>query len=273
VDVSAENEDPLLREGFVYEMLLAHELQHEETMLQLLQLVDGYEPALPLGTSPLETGGPEQVLVAAGSYEIGAPPRGFAYDNERPRHAVDLEPFRIDHSPVSNRAYLEFVEAGGYADESLWAPDGWTYVQRAGLAHPGGWLPQGDGAYALRRFGHELELPLDEPVQHVCWYEADAFARWAGRRLPTEFEWEAAAARLQHVRRVWEWTASPFAGYPGFRAFPYEEYSQDFYTGEYRVLRGGCWATDPLVARLTFRNWDYPIRRQIFAGLRTAADG
>src|SRR5262249_51011269 len=174
---------------------------------------------------------------------------------------------------------------GGYDDRGAWSEDGWTHRRQAGLQHPGCWLPQGDGAFALHRFGHELELPLDEPVQHVSWFEADAFARWAGRRLPTEHEWEAAAIGgeptratlgwqrlgpapagshpdgasragvLQLLGDVWEWTSSPFAGYPGFRAFPYEEYSQDFFTGEYRVLRGGCWAPDPLAARTTFPNW------------------
>jgi len=148
-------------------------------------------------------------------------------------------------------------------------------------------------------------LPLDEPVQHVCWYEADAYARWRGTRLPTEVEWERAAqgaplaaANLwpqgphrfgpspvgsrpdgasdcgahQMLGDVWEWTSSDFHPYPGFRAFPYPEYSEVFFGDEYKVLRGGSWATHPLAARTTFRNWDYPIRRQIFAGFRCARD-
>ncbi len=236
---------------------MQHELQHQETMLITLSQAEGLVYPLPERPALARSGPVEGELAhPGGRVRIGTDDAPWAYDNERPAHEVELGPFRLDRSPVTNRAYLAFV-------------------QEQGVAHPGGWIPQGDGAYGLRRFGHELELPLDEPVEHVSFHEAEAFARWAGRRLPTEHEWEAAAAggALPLVGDVWEWTSSPFAGYPGFQAFPYEEYSQDFYTGEYRVLRGGCWATDPLVARTTFRNWDYPIRRQIFAGFRTASDG
>jgi iron(II)-dependent oxidoreductase len=296
--------DPLLHDGFVYGIVLQHELQHQETMLITLAQADGLQYPLPGPPDPpRSTSFDGEVAIEGGSVAVGTDDAPWAYDNERPRHVLELGPFRLDRVPVTNRDYLEFVLAGGYDDERCWDPAGFAHVQDAGLLHPGGWTPQGDGAWSLRRFGHELDLPLDEPVQHVSWYEADAFARWAGRRLPTEHEWEHAAAgcdakaanlgwqrlgpapagsypdgasgcgALQLLGEVWEWTSSPFAGYPGFRAFPYEEYSQDFFTGEYRVLRGGCWATDPLVARATFRNWDYPIRRQIFAGFRTAADG
>jgi iron(II)-dependent oxidoreductase len=173
------------------------------------------------------------VLVPGGPFTLGSD-EPWAYDNERPAQVVDLPPFRIDRALVTNSEYARF------------APP------------PGG--------------GRD-----NEPVQHVSFDEAEAYARWAGKRLPTEPEWEKAVKtagdELEHARgAVWQWTSSFFEGYPGFRAFPYAEYSEVFFGDEYRVLRGGSWVTDPLVARPTFRNWDLPQRRQIFSGIRCASD-
>ncbi len=252
VEVGPDAEDRLLRDGFVYEMLLAHELQHQETMLQLLQLVDGYEPALPLGTEPVAAGPPQMVLVEAGSYEIGAPERGFAYDNERRRHEVRLGAFEIDRSVVTNSSYLEFMEDTGAEPPLYWRREGEDWVDAARGAH--------------------TPIAPDHPVVHVSWEEADAFARWAGKRLPTEQEWEAASEWLEDAGQAWEWTSSHFLPYPGFEAFPYSEYSEVFFGDAYRVLRGSSWATHPRVARPSFRNWDLPERRQIFAGIRCARD-
>ncbi|HSK49683.1 MAG TPA: SUMF1/EgtB/PvdO family nonheme iron enzyme [Solirubrobacterales bacterium] len=254
VEIGPDAEDPLLRDGFVYEMLLAHELQHHETMLQLLQLVDGYEPVraeFEPGGEPLP-GEPETVRIEAGEHAIGAPPRGFAYDNERPRHTVGLAPFEIDRTPVTNAAYAEFLAATGAEPPQYWERDG----ER--------WVSTGRGA--------RVPVEPGQAVIHVSWHEADAFARWAGKRLPSEFEWEAARPQLDGVGRAWEWTDSDFLAYPGFEAFPYPEYSQVFFGDEYRVLRGGSWATHPDVVRPSFRNWDLPQRRQIFAGVRCARD-
>ncbi|MBS1880250.1 MAG: SUMF1/EgtB/PvdO family nonheme iron enzyme [Actinobacteria bacterium] len=253
VDVAAEAEDRLLRGGFVYEMLIAHELQHEETMLQLLQLLDGYELPLALGTEPVPGGGPEAVVIAAGEHVIGAPGHGFAYDNERPRHAFELGSFAIDRTPVTNATYTRFMEDTGAEPPMYWERDG-----------AGGWV---DTARGRRQ-----PVAPDHPVVHISWHEADALARWAGKRLPTEFEWEAASEHLDAVGHTWEWTSSEFRPYPGFEAFPYPEYSEVFFGGEYRVLRGSSWATHPRVARSSFRNWDLPQRRQIFAGVRLAED-
>jgi iron(II)-dependent oxidoreductase len=254
VELGPEAEDPLLREGFVYEMLLAHELQHNETMLQLLQLVDGYEnDALDLGPSaPPESTGPEMVAVDGGEHEIGAPARGFAYDNERPRHTVELTPFEIDRTPVSNGTYLQFMEETGAEPPLYWERD------------DGGWV-------LTTMAGRDPVIPA-HPVLHVSWHEADAFARWAGKRLPSEQEWEVACPRLQAVGEAWEWTSSDFLAYPGFEAFPYREYSEVFFGGTYKVLRGGSWATHESVMRPSFRNWDLPERRQIFSGIRCARD-
>ena len=255
VDLDPDSEDPLLRDGFVYEMLLAHELQHNETMLQLLQLVDDYRPAgIDLGpaTEPREDG-PEMIAVEAGTHEVGASSRGFAYDNERSRHTVELASFEIDRTPVSNGAYIEFMGETGAEPPLYWEEDG-----------GGGWVRTAMG-------GRDPVQP-SHPVLHVSWHEAEAFARWAGKRLPSEQEWEAASDSLQAVGQAWEWTASDFLAYPGFAAFPYPEYSQVFFGDEYKVLRGGAWATHPSVMRSSFRNWDLPQRRQIFAGIRCARD-
>jgi iron(II)-dependent oxidoreductase len=259
VDIGADVEDPLLRDGFVYEMLLAHELQHNETMLQLLQLVEGYElpPAVAEELSSSRIAGTsapdgEMVAIRAGTYEIGAPARGFAYDNERPRHPVELDAFEIDRTPVTNGAYIGFMEETGAEPPLYWERDGDGWVDTAR--------------------GRREPIEPDHPVIHVSWDQADAFARWVGKRLPTELEWEAASPRLDVLGHGWEWTSSDFLAYPGFEAFPYREYSEVFFGDSYQVLRGSSWATHPRVARPSFRNWDLPQRQQIFSGFRCARD-
>jgi gamma-glutamyl hercynylcysteine S-oxide synthase len=254
VEIGPEAEDPLLRDGFVYELLIAHELQHNETMLQLLQMVEGYEPAWPELEGPAEpvAGAGEMVAVRAGEHEIGAPARGFAYDNERPRHTVALAAFEIEAAPVTNAAFAEFLADTGAEPPMYWERDGEGWVSTA--------------------MGRRAPLDPALPVLHVSWHQADAFARWAGMRLPTEHEWEAARPRLRGVGAAWEWTSSDFLAYPGFEAFPYREYSEVFFGDTYKVLRGGSWATHRHVARPSFRNWDLPERCQIFSGLRCARD-
>jgi iron(II)-dependent oxidoreductase len=265
-----------------------------------------------------------EVLIPAGPFVMGTDADPWAYDNERPAHAVELPSFFIDATPTTNEQYVAFVEAGGYDDPAHWSDAGWKWRQEAELEHPQYWSARSDG-WHRRRYGRDEPLPGREPVQHVCWYEADAYARWAGKRLPTESEWEKAAswdpapgdgvkrpvpwspetvpadadvhAGLWHPGRrfgpdevgahpggaspygvldllggVWEWTSSSFDGHPGFASFPYREYSEVFFGDEYRVLRGGSWATHPHAVSNTFRNWDYPIRRQIFSGVRCARD-
>ena len=319
VDVSRSG-DPLNRHAFLWHLLVQHEHQHNETMLQAMQLADGELPAPALlGGSPRpdplsSEAGPEMVAIEGGPALVGAGPEGFAYDNERPRHTIELDAYELDREPVSNGAYLEFVESGGYRRREWWSEEGWAWREREGAARPLFWTDD----RRVRRFDRLESLDPTLPVTHVCWHEAEAFAHAHGKRLPTEAEWEraatwdpaagrrcpwpwgdgpptperanldAAAARpapagarpegasavgaLGLVGDVWEWTADEFAGYPGFVAHPYREYSEVFFGGGYRVLRGGSWATDRRVATPTFRNWDLPQRRQIFAGVRIASD-
>jgi gamma-glutamyl hercynylcysteine S-oxide synthase len=243
-------------DGTLCELVVRHELQHQETMRQTMALAG----LLPFGEPPATLLGAEEewATIAAGTFQMGAPPDGFAYDNERPRHAVELPSFQIAKRPVANASWLTFSEGGGYERREWWSDEGWAWKQEHDISP--------DPRVAT---GH-----ASAPVCHVSWFEADAYARALGARLPSEAEWEKAAARgaLAGVGSVWEWTSSRFGPYPGFVAHPYREYSEVFFGGDYRVLRGGSWATSPRVATVTFRNWDHPVRRQIFAGLRLARD-
>jgi iron(II)-dependent oxidoreductase len=247
-------------------------------------MVDGYEPVrvdASVAAEPVSEG-PEMVTVPVGEYEIGAGDEGFAYDNERPRHRVELDAFEIDRTPVTNGAFAEFLADTGSEPPMYWERDG------------DGWV--------TTVFGRREPVDPALPVVHVDWHQADGFAEWAGKRLPTEFEWEAAAAgadreranldqlgfgcapagaygdapgdcgAVQMLGDVWEWTASDFEAYPGFTAFPYPEYSEVFFGDTYKVLRGGGWATRTSVIRNSFRNWDLPERAQIFSGIRCVRD-
>jgi iron(II)-dependent oxidoreductase len=278
---SLDSGDPLLDHAFVYGMIIQHEHQHDETILATINLMEREHPHPELGvarsatpTRPDSGASGCFVRVPGGAVTIGSD-HPWAYDNERPVHSTTVAPFRIASSPVTNAEYAAFVDAGGYDDAHAWSAPGWAWRHEDGLEHPLGWRREGEGTWSRLHFGRRDELAGSEPVQHVCFHEAEAFARWSGARLPTEAEWEAAATSgvLDGVGRVWEWTASDFLPYPGFRVFPYAEYSQVFFGDEHKVLRGGSWATHPVVGRTTFRNWDYPIRRQIFSGVRLATDG
>ncbi len=310
-------------DGTIHELVIRHEHQHNETMLQTLQLarLSGYRlPASrEVGETAAQDGaatGLELIEVPGGECTVGAPADGFAYDNERPRQRTATRDYLIGRTPITNAAYLKFVEGGGYRRRKWWTPEGWAWKERHNINRPGAWTA--DLGSEWRLSGLE---PLDpaRPVVHISWFEADAFARAHDARLPTEVEWEKAAtwdqergqarahpwgdddaqpgvhANLDQLHGgtapvdahpggaspcgcldmtgdVWEWTGSAFGGYPGFVANPYPEYSQVFFGPDFKVLRGGSWATRARVITPTFRNWDCPERRQIFAGMRIARD-
>ena len=305
-------------DAFDFAMVAAHEHQHDETMLQTLQLRSG-PPLLGTGT-PLPPGRPgvagTSVAVPGGPFTLGvdAADEPFSLDNERPAHVVDVPSFRIGTVPVTNAEYAGFVADGGYTEPRWWSARGWQHRCEAGLERPMTWQPDG----TRRRFGVVEEVPGDEPVQHVTFFEAEAYAAWAGARLPTEVEWEKAAAwdpatgrrrrfpwgsaeptpalanldgaalrpapvgaypasasaygAEQLLGDVWEWTSSDLTPWPGFRPMLYADYSAPFFGGDYKVLRGSSWAVGSPLARPSFRNWDHPVRRQVFSGLRLAWD-
>ncbi len=302
---------------FAFVMVEQHEQQHVETMLATHQLRAG-EPVLGHGAA-LPPGRPvpaDGVLVPAGPFTMGVDPEQepWSLDNERPAHQIHLPAFRIGRVPVTNAQWQAFIDAGGYDDPAWWSSRGWEHRLAAGLERPMSWSADG----SRRRFGIVEEVPADEPVQHVCFFEAEAYAAWAGARLPTEQEWEKACtwdpgaerrrrwpwggsewtpalANLggdalrpapvgayeagasaygveQMIGDVWEWTSSGFEPWPGFSPMLYADYSAPFFGGDYRVLRGGAWSVGGSAIRPSFRNWDHPVRRQIFCGLRLAWD-
>jgi len=289
--------DPL---ADVVEVGLHHEQQHQELILMDIKHVFSCNPLRPVYRE--REIGPQ---IAApplrwqrfdgGVHEIGHAGEGFAFDNETPRHRVLLEPFELASRPVTAGEWLEFMRADGYGKPELWLSDGWATVQQQGWQAPSYWF-QADGQWRMMTLAGPRRLRLEEPVCHVSYYEADAYARWAGARLPTEAEWEVAAAGkplegnfleqarfhpsplrgedrglLQLFGDVWEGTQSPYTPYPGYRppAGALGEYNGKFMCNQ-MVLRGGCCVTPASHIRATYRNFFYPHQRWQFAGLRLA---
>ncbi len=279
---------------------LNHEQQHQELLVTDIKHNFAFNPLRPAYRADLsrsETGDPAPLTFTAlegGIIEIGAQGIGFAYDNELPRHKVYLEPYRLADRPVTNGEYLEFIEDGGYGQTALWLSDGWQTLLKEGWKTPLYW-ERLDGQWHEMTLGGLKPLNPAEPVAHVSFYEADAFATWAGKRLPAEAEWEQAAAGipvagnfiddgLMHPRPapdgeglkqlfgdVWEWTASAYQPYPGYRA---PEGALGEYNGKFMcnqmVLRGGSCATSADHARASYRNFFYPHERWQFKGFRLA---
>ena len=334
---SFDSGDPLLGGGYVFQLVLEHERQHQETLAYLFQLLDPAKKTRPsaavatrsaVGASAaremqaLETqvrAPGDMLAVSEGPFEMGAVWDAFAYDNERPARVVTLPAFKIARLLVTNDEYAHFITEGGYERREFWGEEGWGWREREGWSSPLFWQQGGAaGIWNVQGMFETGELEPAHPVVGVSWYEAEAYARFAGRRLPTEAEWEKAAswnevagrkrrfawgdeepseARCNFDRRlwgttpvgsfpegaspygcldmsgnVWEWTADAFEGFPGFEPYPYPEYSQEWFDGDHRVLKGGSWATHAAVLRTSFRNFFRRHFRIGFAGIRLAED-
>ncbi|HEY9401238.1 MAG TPA: SUMF1/EgtB/PvdO family nonheme iron enzyme [Pyrinomonadaceae bacterium] len=338
---------PLLNDGYIFQLVLEHERQHQETLAYLLYMLDpakkrraagrdahdaltgdaqgaSASPAVtlpPPPVAPVSRG--DMVTVGAGEFLSGAPWRMFVYDNELPAHTVSLDAFKIDRLPTTNEEYAHFIKEGGYARREWWDEEGWGWRERENWTCPLYWTTQGlDGdnahRWSVRTMFEEGALKSEHPVAGVSWYEASAYARFAGKRLPTEAEWEKAASWdaergrkrlyawgddapddtrgnfdlrywettpvgsfpagasgygcLDMTGNVWEWTSEPFDGYEGFKPYPYPEYSEVWFDGDHRVLKGGSWATHPSILRTSFRNFFRRHFRIAFAGIRCASD-
>jgi ergothioneine biosynthesis protein EgtB len=284
---------------------LHHEQQHQELILMDIKHVFSINPLLPAYQPPRRRAAAnmtplEWVEFSGGLEEIGHAGPGFAFDNESPRHRVWLDPFRLATRPVTCGEFAEFIAAGGYREPEFWLSEGWAIVQQHGWEAPLYWRAAEDGWHVFTLSGEKCLDPA-EPVVHVSFYEADAYAKWAGKRLPTEAEWEVAAANaplagnLGDTRRhhpvadgggpegvgglrqligdVWEWTASPYTPYPRFRAAQgaIGEYNGKFMSNQ-MVLRGGAPVTPANHIRATYRNFFPPSARWAFSGLRLAED-
>jgi ergothioneine biosynthesis protein EgtB len=300
-----EADREILRDEIVprLEIGLHHEQQHQELLLTDIKHVFGVNPLRPAYREDAAGAGGEApplrwVDFDGGLVAIGHDGDGFCFDNETPRHREYLEPYRLASRLVTCGEFLEFMEDDGYQRPELWLSDGWAAVRENEWTEPFYW-ERDDGRWRLHTLGGMRDVREDEPVCHVTYFEADAFARWAGARLPTEAEWEAAAQHqpvrgnfvndddlhprpaseddsgpvLQLYGDVWEWTRSQYSPYPGYEPLPgaLGEYNGKFMCGQY-VLRGGCCATPQSHIRATYRNFFYPPQRWQFGGVRLARD-
>lgn len=317
-----DESDPLRRDGYLFRLVLEHEQQHQETLLYLLHLLNPSKKTRPSEIEAINKEIPvrhltkgEMVTVDEGPFMLGANGDSFVYDNERPQHTVHVPAFKIDKYLTTNEEYAEFIAEGGYSRREFWSDEGWTWREKEGWRHPLYWK-EVDGGWRVQTMFEEGTLRPHHPVIGISWYESEAYARFRGKRLPTEAEWEKAASWdgerkhkshyawgneqpstrlcnfynhfwgttpvgsfpdgasasgcMDMTGNVWEWTGDEFSGYPGFEAFPYPEYSEVWFDGDHRVLRGGSWATHASVLRTSFRNFFRRHFRIAFAGIRCA---
>lgn len=306
-EADLESPTRLLSQGYAWDFAIQHECQHQETICEMLQLIQRELGPRDLpAPSDWKPGVRSEMVEIAGRDFLQGSDSPFAYDNEKPRHKASVEGFKLSRTPVTAYEWTEFMSDGGYGARSFWSDRGWEWKESESAVRPEYWLESERHAYGP--LGVRSMHP-DEPVSSISWFEAEAYARWAGKRLPTETEWEHAASAgeypwgdptpdetraafgihrwapspvgsfpagassagiLDMAGGVWEWTSSPFLPYEGFEAYPYDGYSKDHMKGEHRVCRGGSWATAGPILRRSFRNWYVPGYRQGFLGLRLA---
>lgn len=297
------SQDTMLPDVFaMIELGIHHEQQHQELLLTDIKHAFSFNPLAPCyrpqaEPSPSIATPLRWMSFDGGVASIGAKHGGFAFDNERPQHRVMLTPYRLASRPVSNAEFIEFIEDGAYQTPSLWLSDGWAWCQQQEIKLPLYWR-QRDGHYSHFTLHGQRKVDPNAPVSHVNYYEADAFASWAGKRLPTEFEWEAATLALpiaghfldmdrltpqctgtkshqasQFFGGVWEWTRSAYSAYPGFRPFAglAGEYNGKFMNNQY-VLRGGSCLTPPGHVRRSYRNFFHAPDSWQMTGIRLAED-
>ncbi|MGA8787199.1 MAG: selenoneine synthase SenA [Polaromonas sp.] len=277
----ARNDDEAL---YFYRLCLFHEDMHGEAFTYMAQTL-GLPLDKPLQTAftPPPMALREPLLIPATTWQMGSASSagsGFAFDNEKSAHTISVPEFEIDAQAVTWAQYVEFVGDGGYDRQPLWHPDGWQWLkaQAAGEGRRGPrYVEQigvGSGAVVQTRFGQAMRMQASQPAMHMTWWEADAWCRWAGRRLPAEVEWEVAAQTA--ARRgfrwgdVWEWMGTTFRPYPGFAPDPYQAYSQPWF-GTHKVLRGASFATRARMKHPKYRNFYLPERDDIFCGFRSCA--
>ncbi|HEU5077275.1 MAG TPA: DinB family protein [Polyangiaceae bacterium] len=266
----------LMRGAGLLRFVANHESQHAEIVAALrlageLSLTASVLPE-PQRVEALN----EWVGFAGGDFIMGTSVHPDRFDNEAPEHVATVSPFQLARAPVTNGAWLEFVARGGYRDPALWSEAGFAWARAGGVEQPLYWSFDERNGWRERTLFGTKALERERPVCHVSWYEADAFARFAGARLPSEAEWEWAASSepqlTQMFGSVWQWTGDVFAPYPGFEPQPYRDYSAPWFDGQHRVARGGAFVTEAEIARTTFRNWYLPHSRRAFLGLRLAKD-